>query len=262
MVFCCGSLSWLRQYDDSEWSKAPLPQVTWLHHRKWRLLIFKSKMPTKCAKWAVILAVTSGKDWSNKTNNLLFGDLWRRATCPPETLPSLDNDIWRTAREALVSRRLHGQARSPGPKALFGPIELPSISFPSAAICLPLPSHLPPTHQLLTNSTQLSIASKLYQEACHCTWYQAGPCGIPGHKSLSVSPHFLITGNRFLLAFMTGLPLWLSGKESACQCGKHKFDPWVEKMPWRRKWQPNPVFLPGKPHGQRSMVATVHRVTK
>jgi len=30
--------------------------------------------------------------------------------------------------------------------------------------------------------------------------------------------------------------------------------PWVRKMPWRRAWQPTPVFLPGKSHGQRSLV--------
>ena len=32
------------------------------------------------------------------------------------------------------------------------------------------------------------------------------------------------------------------------------FDPWVRKIPWRRKWQPTPVFSPGKSHGQRSLV--------
>ena len=32
-----------------------------------------------------------------------------------------------------------------------------------------------------------------------------------------------------------------------------RFDPWVEKIPWRRKWQPTPVFLPGESHGQRSL---------
>ena len=32
------------------------------------------------------------------------------------------------------------------------------------------------------------------------------------------------------------------------------FDPWVRKIPWRRKWQPTPVFLPGKFHGWRSLV--------
>ena len=47
-----------------------------------------------------------------------------------------------------------------------------------------------------------------------------------------------------------GLPWWLSGKESACQCRRYEFDPWVRKIPWRRKWQPTPVFLPGKSHRQ------------
>ena len=52
---------------------------------------------------------------------------------------------------------------------------------------------------------------------------------------------------------LNGLPRWLSGKESACQCKRHGFDPWVRKTPWRRKWQPTPVFLPGKSHGQWSL---------
>ena len=42
---------------------------------------------------------------------------------------------------------------------------------------------------------------------------------------------------------------WCSGKESACQGRRHKrlgFDSWVGKIPWSRKWQPTPVFLPGK----------------
>ena len=47
---------------------------------------------------------------------------------------------------------------------------------------------------------------------------------------------------------------WLSGKESACQRRKHACDPWVGKIPWRWKWQPTPVFLPGKFHGYRSLV--------
>ena len=51
-----------------------------------------------------------------------------------------------------------------------------------------------------------------------------------------------------------GLPRWLSGKESAGQCRRCGFDPWARKIRWRRKWQPPAVFLPGKPHGQRSLV--------
>ena len=49
----------------------------------------------------------------------------------------------------------------------------------------------------------------------------------------------------------------LSDKESACQCRRHRrhrFDPWVGKIPWSRKWQSTPVFLPGKSHGQKSLV--------
>ena len=45
-------------------------------------------------------------------------------------------------------------------------------------------------------------------------------------------------------------------KKSACQCRRCRtggFDPWVGKIPWRRKWQPTLVFLPEKSHGQRSL---------
>ena len=61
-----------------------------------------------------------------------------------------------------------------------------------------------------------------------------------------------------LCSQMKGLLWWLSSKTSACnaevhlQCRRHGFDPWVRKIPGRRKWQPTPVFLPGKSHGQRS----------
>ena len=49
-----------------------------------------------------------------------------------------------------------------------------------------------------------------------------------------------------------GLPVWLSGKKSAGSAGVSGFDPWVGKIPWRRKQQPALAILPGKPHGQRS----------
>jgi len=59
--------------------------------------------------------------------------------------------------------------------------------------------------------------------------------------------------NAILLTRL-GLPRWLSGKESTCQCRRCRLHPWVRKIPWRRKWQPTAVFLPGKSHGQRSLV--------
>ena len=48
----------------------------------------------------------------------------------------------------------------------------------------------------------------------------------------------------------------LIGKEPACQCRRHQrleFNSWVGKFPWRRAWQPTPVFMPGESHGQRSL---------
>ena len=54
-----------------------------------------------------------------------------------------------------------------------------------------------------------------------------------------------------------GFPGGATGKEPTWQCRRCKrrrFDPWVWKIPWRRAWQPTPVFLPGESHGQRSLM--------
>ena len=56
-----------------------------------------------------------------------------------------------------------------------------------------------------------------------------------------------------------GFPGGASGKEPASQNrrhNRHEFNPWVRKIPWRRTWQPTPVFLPGESHGQRSLVGS------
>ena len=53
-----------------------------------------------------------------------------------------------------------------------------------------------------------------------------------------------------------GFPGGASSEEPICQCRRLKrrrFNPWVRKIPWSRKWQPVQVFLPGKFHGQRSL---------
>ena len=47
---------------------------------------------------------------------------------------------------------------------------------------------------------------------------------------------------------------WLKQLSSSRQCGRSVLDPWVGKIPWRRKWQPTPVLFPGKSHGWRSLV--------
>ena len=62
--------------------------------------------------------------------------------------------------------------------------------------------------------------------------------------------HFTCTAQVFQVKFcidICELPWCLSGKESACQCKRLRFDSWVRKIPWRRKQQPTPVFLLGNP---------------
>ena len=59
------------------------------------------------------------------------------------------------------------------------------------------------------------------------------------------------------LVHLEGLPRCLSSKESDCPCRSSRrrgFNPWVRKIPWSRKWPLTPLSLPGKFHGQTSLV--------
>ena len=71
-----------------------------------------------------------------------------------------------------------------------------------------------------------------------------------GSKSFSVIPFCLF----ILFLGFSGFPVVSDGTASARQCGRPGLDPWFRKTPWRRKWQPILVLLPGKFHGQRSLV--------
>src|SRR5574340_433307 len=67
---------------------------------------------------------------------------------------------------------------------------------------------------------------------------------------------YFTNGNYSDCYHNSGLPWWLSGKNKkyiCLQCRSGRFNLWVKKIPWKRKWQPTPVFLPGKSHGQRSL---------
>ena len=80
------------------------------------------------------------------------------------------------------------------------------------------------------------------------------------HRPLSIVP-FLKTLASYIFPSTKnwGFPGGSVSKESTCssgdclQCTRPGFDPWVGKISWRIKWQPTPVFLPGKSHGQRSL---------
>ena len=66
------------------------------------------------------------------------------------------------------------------------------------------------------------------------------------------------TKNKVLFGLLIksffGFPSGSDGKRIFPQCGKYEIDPWARKIPWRRAWQPTPVFLPRESPGQRSLV--------
>ena len=109
---------------------------------------------------------------------------------------------------------------------------VPLKQFPPQTECLP------PTQPRLSGCAQFS--SKNF------------PCPNPSTINHLVCPIALQFLHLCRAPRLLGFPWWLSGKESACQHRRCGFNPRVRKIPWRRVWQPTPVFLPGKSHGRRS----------
>ena len=73
---------------------------------------------------------------------------------------------------------------------------------------------------------------------------------VQKHQFFSTRPS--LWSNCHILKFFGGS----DSKESIClQCGRPGFDPWVGKIPWRRKWLSTPVFLSGGFQGQRSLAS-------
>jgi len=89
-------------------------------------------------------------------------------------------------------------------------------------------------------------------------WGMLGTRKLAGNIETSVRKQEGAGGRgRWVSPFVSeGFPGGASGKEPTCWCRRCKrcrFHPWVGKIPWRRAWQPTPVFLPGESHGQRSL---------
>ena len=87
------------------------------------------------------------------------------------------------------------------------------------------------------------------------SWWWTGRPGVLRFMGSQRVGHNWATELKWteLMSFK-GFPGHTSGKEPACQFRRYKrhgLDPWLRKIPQRRAWQPIPVFLPGKPHGQR-----------
>ena len=113
-----------------------------------------------------------------------------------------------------------------------------------------MPSFRPPALQV----NSLPFESRLEFKSTNFEGRQIYP------QAYRFRPH-----SKKLSLITEGFPGGTSGKEPACQCRRHKrwlFDPWVGKIPWRRAWQPTPVFLPGESHGRGTWWALVHRAAK
>ena len=88
------------------------------------------------------------------------------------------------------------------------------------------------------------------------SWWWTGKPGVPLSMGLQrVGHHWATNWTEALFCWLAGLTRGIqggaSGNESTCQCRRYKrhvFNPRVRKIPWRRKWQPTQVFLPGKSH--------------
>ena len=123
----------------------------------------------------------------------------------------------------------------------------------SGAYCLPLS-----TGWLSENRSHLSIPPKSVSVFfIQLQW--AEKAKILASNNTRQSILICLSENRRVIEFseaLLGLPKWLSGKESACQCRRRRrqeFDPWVGKSPWRRKWLPTLAFLPWLSHGQSNL---------
>ena len=82
------------------------------------------------------------------------------------------------------------------------------------------------------------------------TCWNSCPLNMWSHPAISSSPSAF---NHSSVTNKLGLPRWLGAKESVCHCRRRGFHPWMEKIPWRSKWQRTPAFLPGKSHGHRNL---------
>ena len=108
-----------------------------------------------------------------------------------------------------------------------------------------------PLHNFLLLLFSHSVVSdSLRPSPSPWTFWNSCPLSRWSYPTISSSPSAF---NHSSVTNKLRLPRWLSGKESVCQCGRRGFHPWMEKIPWRSKWQRTPAFLPGKSHGHRSL---------
>ena len=106
--------------------------------------------------------------------------------------------------------------------------------------------HLPQAYQELPNFPAVFVFQYLFRgfPGISAGNESAGDAGDPGSMpGLGRSPG---AGIGYPLQYFWVSPMAQKVKKICLQCGRLGFDPWVEKIPWRRAWQPTPVFFPGE----------------
>ena len=106
--------------------------------------------------------------------------------------------------------------------------------------------HLPQVYQELPNFPAVFVFQYLFRgfPGISAGNESAGDAGDPGSiTGLGRSPG---AGIGYPLQYFWVSPMAQKVKKICLQCGRLGFDPWVEKIPWRRAWQPTPVFFPGE----------------
>ena len=143
------------------------------------------------------------------------------------------------------------QAKQRFPKALllFLWIQGPGLARPVSHPCFVLVAHL---HSAEGAGGEQGMITEvlLLTSASHPPWFP--PCSpSPALHSLYVYTRICIHNVHSIVYTRICL-----------QCRRPGFCPWVRKIPYRREWQPTPVFLPGELHGQRSLVGYIPRGCK
>ena len=108
-------------------------------------------------------------------------------------------------------------------------------------------SQNPGTHFSLFLLCNSKCISPLITRINHSSQHKSSPT----HLSLPAHPGHDESETARCQSQFLGFPGVASGKEPPCQC-RRWFDSWIGKIPWRRRWQPTPVFLFGESHGQRT----------
>ena len=154
--------------------------------------------------------------------------------------------IWRNFPLILVIWKPYSYAR---------PFSMKSAQMPADPVFSPFPELWPNTPFYYS---ELSfITSYLLSSLVLSTHLDYSSTFLRDHNLIGAIPSLEASVETEEVIGSQGYPDGASGKEPACQCRRHKicrFSPWVGKIPWRRKWQPTPIFLPGESHGQRSLL--------